>query len=249
MAEFYDELAPYYHLLFGNWDESMRRQGERLSAVIDARWPFARRVLDVACGIGTQSIALARRNYIVSGSDVSEAALQRARIEARKRELMISFSYGDMRAAHDRHGEDFDVVVCADNALPHLLTDDDILLALRQMFACLRPRGGCLITVRDYDAMARGKGLLVPYPVREVDGHRYVLFQRLDFNGDFCAVRFCVVDEDMAARRSEVRVMKSHYYAVSCERLCELMREAGFTAVERLDGAFYQPVLVGTRPA
>jgi hypothetical protein len=31
--------------------------------------------------------------------------------------------------------------------------------------------------------------------------------------------------------------------------LLTLMREAGFTKTERLDGLFYQPVLVGSREA
>lgn len=36
---------------------------------------------------------------------------------------------------------------------------------------------------------------------------------------------------------------------IGTDRLCELMREAGFVDVRRIDGAFYQPVLVGTRAA
>jgi SAM-dependent methyltransferase len=245
---FYDELAAYYHLLFEDWDASIRQQGEQLSRVIDARWPSARQVLDVACGIGTQSLALAQRNYIVVGSDVSDAALHRARDEARRRDLKIAFSHCDMRDVHKRHGDGFDVVVCADNSLPHLLTDEEILLSLREMRECLRPGGGCLITVRDYAVLnAGGRGRLVPYPVRETPGRRCILFQQLDFRGDYCSVRFCVVDQDLVLGRSDVHVMKTHYYAITTDRLCALMREAGFTAVERLDGAFYQPVLVGTR--
>ena len=244
---FYDTLAPFYHLIFADWDESIVRQGEQLSKLIDANWPATRRVLDLACGIGTQSLALAQRNYIVVGSDISEGALKRARQEARQRELQVVFSYCDMRAAHERHGDGFDLVLCADNSLPHLLTDEEILLALQQMHACLVPGGGCVITVRDYDAMQRGRGMLVPYPVHEADGHRYILFQRLDFRGDYCTVLFCVVDEQAGTRQCELHKMKTYYYAVSTDRLCELMREAGFRNVRRVDGAFYQPVLIGTR--
>ena len=41
--------------------------------------------------------------------------------------------------------------------------------------------------------------------------------------------------------------MRSKYYAIGTGRLLELMRRAGFASVERLDGQFYQPVLVGSR--
>ena len=52
----------------------------------------------------------------------------------------------------------FDVVVACDNSVPHLLTDDDILLALRQLYALAHPGGGCLITVRGSDREAQGPG-------------------------------------------------------------------------------------------
>jgi hypothetical protein len=43
------------------------------------------------------------------------------------------------------------------------------------------------------------------------------------------------------------RVMRSRYYAIGTDRLMELMRQAGFEQVERLDGRFFQPVVLGTR--
>ncbi|MEM7344209.1 MAG: hypothetical protein AAF485_08190 [Chloroflexota bacterium] len=46
----------------------------------------------------------------------------------------------------------------------------------------------------------------------------------------------------------QTNVMRAHYYAISTTRLLALLSEAGFADVKRLDGVFYQPVLVGTRP-
>ena len=43
--------------------------------------------------------------------------------------------------------------------------------------------------------------------------------------------------------------MRSRYYAISTTKLCDLMREVGFHNVRRIDEAFFQPVLVGTRAA
>ena len=60
---------------------------------------------------------------------------------------------------------------------------------------------------------------------------------------------FFVVEEDLATHAVATHAMRSRYYAVSTARLCDLMREAGFSHVRRMDGAFYQPVLVGTRGA
>jgi len=120
-----------------------------------------------------------------------------------------------------------------------------------QMVACTRIGGGCLITVRDYDAEERGTNLVKPYGVRVENGHRYLLFQVWDFvgAGTHYDLRLFFVVENLATGAVQTHVMRSRYHAVSTRRLCELMREAGLDKVERLDGVFYQPVLVGTRLA
>ena len=56
MPDFYDELAPRYHLIFADWEKSIARQGHELAAIVRAEWPGHRPVLDVACGIGTDRL-------------------------------------------------------------------------------------------------------------------------------------------------------------------------------------------------
>lgn len=249
MADFYEQLAPIYHLIFEDWDASVKRQGGQLEALIRSRWPAARRVLDVSCGIGTQAIALAGRGFQVTGSDLSPAAVERARAEAARRGQTVPFSVCDMRQVHSHHGEGFDVVVSCDNSIPHLLEDRDIRLALAEMRACLRPGGGCLITIRDYDREARGRGIFKPYGVKVEGGKRYVPFQIWDFEGECYDLTLFLVEEDLSSREVRTRVMRSRYYAIGSDKLIELMAEAGFGGVARLDGVFYQPVFVGARPS
>ena len=247
--DFYDRLAPFYHLIYPDWNASIERQGEQLGALIEAHWPGRRKLLDVSCGIGTQAIALALRGYRVTGSDLSAPAVERARREAAARGLVIDWSVGDMRDAHALHGSGFDVVVSCDNSLPHLLTDADLLRALREMRACVAVGGGCVVTVRDYEREERGRHLVKPGGVRIENGTRTLLFQVWDFDGDQYDVSLFLVAEDLASGAVGTQVLRSRYNAVSTGRLCELMVEAGFDTVRRIDGAFYQPVLVGTRAA
>ncbi|VTU32925.1 class I SAM-dependent methyltransferase [Variovorax sp. PBL-E5] len=247
--DFYDGLAPFYHLIYPDWNASIRRQGEQLSQLVASEWPGTHRVLDVACGIGTQVLALAERGHAVTGADLSAGAVERAREEARLRGLAIDFRVADMREAHAAHGGGFDLLVACDNAVPHLLSDQDLLHAFRQFAACLKPGGGCLISVRDYEREARGTNLVKHYGARVENGKRHVLFQVWDFEGEHYDLGFFIVEEDLVTAQVTTRVLRSRYYAVSTTRLCELLREAGFDNVRRLDGVFYQPVLVGTKPA
>src|SRR5262249_17432252 len=109
--------------------------------------------------------------------------------------------------------------------------------------------GGCLLTVRDYDREERGKGLVKPYGVRQEDGRRYIIFQVWDFEGDTYDLAMYFVVDDLSSERIVTHVMRTQYNAVGTDHLLALMGRAGFTRVERLDGRFYQPVLVGNREA
>lgn len=249
MTDFYDQLTPFYHLIHQDWDASILRQGAQLSALVEAEWPGRRKLLDVSCGIGTQAIALARQGFSVTASDLSPKEIERARHEASKRGVDIDFSVCDMRQAHSHHGSGFDLVISCDNSLPHLLTDQELLIALKQMLACLSGGGGCIVTVRDYAREERGRNLVKPYGVRIENGKRYLLFQVWDFDGEHYDLTFFFVEEDLSSREVKTHTMHSRYYAISTERLGELMREAGFQHVRRVDDVFYQPVLIGSKPA
>lgn len=99
-----------------------------LDAIIHETWgDKVSEVLDAACGIGTQCLGLAKLGYQVTASDLSPHAVERAKREATERGLTISFSVADMRTAFDQHAAQFDLVVGCDNAVPHFLTDGDIL--------------------------------------------------------------------------------------------------------------------------
>jgi SAM-dependent methyltransferase len=248
MTYFYDELAPLYHLVFADWNSAVERQGEQLTAIIRNKWPESHTVLDVSCGIGTQAIGLSRNGFLVTGSDLSERAIERAILVASQRGQAIAFSVCDMRAAHAHHGSGFDIVISCDNSLPHLLTDQDVQAALKEMFACLRPGGGCLITVRDYEREERGKNLVKPYGVRQEGDKRTIVFQVWDFEGEYYDFTLYIVEEDLSSKEVRTKAMRSRYYAIGITKLLAMMEEAGFQDVARIDQGLYQPFLVGTRP-
>ena len=58
---FYDKLAPEYDKLFLDWEAAVREQAAILDALFSAQgFDRSARILDCACGIGTQAIGLAR---------------------------------------------------------------------------------------------------------------------------------------------------------------------------------------------
>lgn len=247
-SDFYDQLSPFYHLIFADWEATIRRQAAQLGSLIEEFWgDQAQTILDVSCGIGTQAIGLAQRGYHVIASDLSAAEIDRAKAEALKRRLKIDWSVADMRQAYTHHQRQFDVVISCDNSTPHLLSDNDLLTAFRQFYACTKPGGGCLITLRDYDQVERQGVQLKPYGLRVENGVRYLIFQVWDFKGAIYDLSMYLV-ADGGDNEVRTQVMRTQYYAVSPTTLIALMTEAGFIDIVRLDDRFYQPVIIGRKP-
>lgn len=253
VRRFYDELTDFYHLIYQDWDASIRRQGKQLNEILRGFYPNGTLdLLDVACGIGTQSIGLALCSagdggYRVTGSDLSPASVKRARREAAARGANIEFSTADMRNAFAHHGRrQFDVVIACDNAVPHLLDDEAIAEAFSQLYLCTKEGGMCLISVREYANILRSGTQVHPYGVREQDGKRYVLLQVWDFAGMLYNTDFYLIEDDRASRPI-TRLSNTTYYAIHTNRLAELMTQAGFRQVRRLDDVYFQPVLIGIK--
>jgi SAM-dependent methyltransferase len=154
----YEALSASYDLIYADWRGSIRRQCDALDRLIRAELgtgPLS--VLDASCGIGTQAIGLARLGYRVHGADVSPAQVERARCEAVAAGVTVPFAVADMRQLESRIEGRFDVVLSADNAVAHLLTEEDLALAARSMRERLCDGGLLVVTTRDYDALLREK--------------------------------------------------------------------------------------------
>ena len=142
---FYDDFAEYYHLIFQDWARSIEWQASVLGPLLECEMTSqSLRILDCACGIGTQALGLARRGHDLTGTDLSEAAVLRARREAQQRSLPIRFSVADMRDLSSLPETGFDVVLAVDNALPHLLDPQDLArqrAAFEEAGAVVAPTG------------------------------------------------------------------------------------------------------------
>jgi SAM-dependent methyltransferase len=246
--DYYNALAPYYKLIYPNWDASVEQQAAALDGVIREFWADnVHTILDAACGIGTQSIGLAQLGYTVVASDISSAAIQLARAEASKRKLDIAFCIGDMLQLWRIHQRQFDIVIACDNAVPHLLSDADILSALEQFNQCTRQGGGCIISAHDYAKMNRSQKRLYPRVPHETSDHRTVMLDLWKFDGDFHETTTYVV-EDQGQATAQTRVIRGgRCYCVTIAKIEALVAQAGFSEVRTLRDRFFQPLVIGIK--
>jgi SAM-dependent methyltransferase len=248
LESYYNRLAPYYKYIYPDWEASLGRQATILDGVIREYFEGkVHRILDAACGIGIQSIGLAQLGYKVTASDISPGELELARREAGQRNLSIEFQIADMRNLSATFQEFFDLVIACDNAIPHLLRDEEILGAFREFHRCTTPEGGCLISVRDYENIERGGKRLYPRTVHETEEGKQLMFDLWEFDGDFYDfTTYALLDKGNEQVETQA-IRGGRYYCVSISTLENLMGQAGFKKVVTLRDRFFQPLIVGMK--
>ncbi|MFD9822758.1 class I SAM-dependent methyltransferase [Streptomyces violascens] len=250
VRNFYDELAPDYHLIFADWDASMAYQAKTLDELIRPHLGAGpHTVLDCSCGIGTQAIGLALGGHTVVGSDLSPVAVSHAAVRAAARGTTLPVAAANMCALPFTSSV-FDVVLCADNSLPHLLRTEDVQAALLGMRRVLRNDGLLVITVRAYDEARQTHPTATSPQVSRTPDGQAITFQLWHWHED--GEHYDVEHFQLIPTGStwHVRVRRTTYWALTHQQLTEFVANAGFTDITwntPVSGGFYQPVLTARR--
>ncbi|MFC3230882.1 class I SAM-dependent methyltransferase [Marinibaculum pumilum] len=267
---FYDGLAAVYHLIYPDWPLARRHQGEVFAALLEGEGiaPGAE-ILDCAAGIGTQALGLAAAGYRVTATDISPAALQRLAAEARLLHLPLQARASDIRALGAMIRNPRDAVLAIDNAIPHLLSEHQIIVALRALAAVLRPGGLLLLSMRDFDRcldegerpfgegpfIHEGPPRRILYQVwdwqdeRLYDAHLYITWRDEQANGDQAGGDRADGPRD-GPGSWKVHHGVTRYRALRRAELARMARSAGFSQCSWMmpeESGFFQPVMIARR--
>ena len=103
------------------------------------------RILDVGCGTGRHSIELTKRGYKITGIDLSETMLQKARNKAKAERLKIEFLNHDARNLP--FNKDFDVtIMLCEAGFPLMETDEMNYEILKSVTKSLNDKGKFIFT-------------------------------------------------------------------------------------------------------
>jgi SAM-dependent methyltransferase len=252
VVQFYDRLSDDYHLLFEDWAQSARSQGEILDRLLRDRLgggPLS--VLDCCCGIGTQALGLALRGHRVHATDLSAAAVARAAREAAALGVPATFGVADVRSLAEQMAGTFDVVLACDNALPHLLTDEDLARGVRNMAAKLRPGGLFLASTRDYDALVQARPRATPVRVHGGPPCRRAVFQLWDWAADGRSYHMHLFLLQDTAAGWQAAWYATDYRALLRAEFSAALAAAGLAEVDWQtpeESGFYQPLVTARKP-
>jgi len=118
-------------------------------------------VLEVACGTGRITIALAKSGIKIAGTDISENMIINAKKNASASGVDISFLVEDARLTKGH----YDLIFIATNAFQHLLSYEDALTFLKACQCSLSPKGILIIDtqVPNVEKLSRKYSEVRPY--------------------------------------------------------------------------------------
>ncbi len=225
--EFWRELYPFM------FPESRFEQApEQMEKVLNLTQPNGTDVLDLCCGPGRCSIALARVDYAVTGVDVTPFLLDKARESGEQAGVDVEWIHADMRDFVRENA--FDLVISMFTSFGYFDEKDDDLIVLRNIHKSLKPDGVCLIDVIGKERLARFRQ---PVMCNELEDGT-MLVERNEIFDDWTRIRnrWTIVRDGM------MKHFNFHHTLYSGQELKDRMRQAGFSDVAlygNLDGDEY----------
>ncbi len=245
IVSFYSPLAEHYHLIFEDWDQSIDRQARILNPLLASEvreGPL--KILDCACGIGTQAIGFAMYGHQVVASDVSPGAITRAIKEAERRCQRIAFHVSDMTSLAEVEESGFDVIAALDNALPHL-SPTELSRTLAAIASKLQPNGLFMASIRDYELLMPQRPAIQGPVFYGAEGTRRIVLQVWDWIDD----RKYALHQYITLQSGQEWISHhfvSEYRCLPKDELTAGLQSAGFEKVRWLmpaESGYYQPLV------
>ncbi|HEV3400917.1 MAG TPA: methyltransferase domain-containing protein [Acidimicrobiales bacterium] len=237
LADDYEWLVPDEHV---EAEAVLDRLGDRFAARTDPT------VLDCACGVGADAVALARRGHRVWGSDGSEAMVRAARRRVAEAGVEVPLRVCRWKDLPGTFDQRFDLVLCLGNSVSHLRAEE-MIVSFQGMAGVLGPGGLMVVNARNWEKLRRERRRLTfPDRVLQRDGRRcvplYVWSYAPEWESAHEVEIIFLVDTDgsLAARRHKLT-----FWPFRVGDLRDRLETSGLRVLDdtyRTDGDWYEVV-------
>jgi SAM-dependent methyltransferase len=167
-------------------------------------------------------------------------------VEAAKRRLKVQLFVADMLDLTEIPDGDFDAVICMDNALPHLESDEELFQAATQIRRKLRAGATFMGSIRDYDTLIHERPVVQGPAFYSDQGSRRIVHQVWDWS-DERRYAFHLYLTREVQDGWEAQHYVSNYRAVLREEFSRILQAAGFVGCRWIlpaESGFYQPIVL-----
>ncbi len=231
-VDFYNAIAGDYETIV---DAAGRAAGiEAFVGELIRRYSVSSAV-DVACGTGAYTLALAAAGVNAIGADISEGMVDRGRAYAREAGADIQWHVTGMQDIADHVTESVDAIVCMGNSLPHILTDDDLNKTVSAFRKLVKPEGVAVVHLLNYERILAQRERIVG--ITRVNDVEYVRFYDF-YHG---RLRFNLLEIHWAGDTASHTLHSTELRPYCSAELVDAFTKGGFTTVETYGSQAFGP--------
>ncbi|MFZ1291399.1 MAG: class I SAM-dependent methyltransferase [Melioribacteraceae bacterium] len=145
MKQWYEELFTNYAKKYDEESFTKGTIGECDFIEQEINYNKNIKILDIGCGTGRHTLELTKRGYKVTGVDLSESQLNRAKELAQKENLDIDFQIQDARNLTFTNEFDLAIMLC-EGSFPLMETDEMNFEILKNAAKSLKEKGKFIFT-------------------------------------------------------------------------------------------------------
>lgn len=250
---FYDNLSEVYRYIFPDWHRSVQGQGEILDSFLGVFGflPANHTLYDCTCGIGTQVFGLAQCGWQVHGTDLSPKSIELAESYSQEFDMIFTPTFGVLDLLQPPPDPtQYDVIIAMDNAVPHFMTDADLMQALTTMYQHLADNGLLMLSIRDYDALIENPPKSTLPSVHESDEGTRIIFQAWDWAEDLSSYQLNLYVTQHHGNDIVTQCFPSEYRALRRDTLSNAIAQVGFADIQWFmpeESAYYQPIVIARK--
>ena len=143
--QWYESLFENYGQKYDNEIFTQGTTGECDFIEQELKFDHSLKIIDVGCGTGRHAIELSKRGYAVTGVDLSETQLKRAKEKSDEHNLRIDFQKQDARNLPFNSEFDIAIMLC-EGGFPLMETDEMNYEILRNVTKSLKEQGKFIFT-------------------------------------------------------------------------------------------------------
>ena len=216
--EFFDHLAEDYNGMI-NFENSLKNKISSLKRIIK---PNDRCALDLGCGSGADSIALANLGLMVDAVDHSKEMIEQARKNADKVSDKIKFYNNSITEIGEIfEDKEYDIIVSLGNTLANI-TSDELKELIKTLSKFLSKNGIIVIQLINFKALPSSG----EYILNNAENNSGWIIRKYNINK--YDVDFVIERYDRA--KYQTSVIKTKLYPQSKEKFLEYAKENGLSA-------------------
>lgn len=225
MKQWYETLFENYGLQYDKESFTQGTTGECDFFEKEIKSDKNLKIIDIGCGTGRHSIELAKRGYSVTGMDLSETLINRAREKASEQKIDVKFLTGDARNIPFENEFDLALMIC-EGAFPLMETDEMNFKILQSASKALKGKGKLIFTTLNglFPLFHSVKDFLDSHSEKDnavYDRHSFDLMTFRDHN-------FTTIVDDSGVKKE--LECSERYYVPS--EISWLLKTSGFSSVD-----------------